>query len=309
MIKVSNICKSFDGFKAVNDVSFNIKKGEIIGFLGPNGAGKTTTMRLMTGYLSVDSGEILYDDKSINKNFQQIISKVGYLPENNPLYNDMRVDEFLLFEAKLRGNVEIDQIKKIIKQTGLITKVTDKIGTLSKGYKQRVGLAKALLGDVEYLILDEPTTGLDPIQKEEVIDLIKSISKDKTILFSSHILGEVSKIADKILIINEGKLIAKGTEKSLLKKHKTSEILLSTDAPKTKFKTVMKKFDAITEISFGKTTKKYTEVKLVCTNADDLVENVFDTIVKNKWKLILLQIKGGDLDMLFNELILNEESK
>jgi len=309
MIKVANVCKSFDGFKAVDDISFDIKKGEIVGFLGPNGAGKTTTMRLLTGYLSADQGKVLYDGKSIDKDFQQIISKIGYLPENNPLYADMRVDEFLLFEAKLRGDVKIDQIKEIVAKTGLTNKVSDKISTLSKGYKQRVGLAKALLGDVDYLILDEPTTGLDPIQKEEVIDLIKSISKDKTILFSSHILGEVSKIADKIIIINEGKLIAKGTEKSLLKRYKTAEIILKTNAPKVKLKKVLKKFDSIKEIIFGKTIKKYTEVKLVCTNADDLVEDIFDSIVVNKWKLISLQVKSGDLDLLFNKLILSEENK
>ncbi len=211
-IKIQNLSKYYGTQKAVDTISFEVKTGEILGFLGPNGAGKTTTMKMITRYLEMDSGLITVDGKSVTDNdFRQ---SIGYLPENNPLYLDMPVIDYLGFCATIQG-VPQSQLKvriaEMVKVCGLIQEKHKKIGELSKGYRQRVGLAQAMIHDPAILILDEPTTGLDPNQIVEIRELIKNLGKEKTVILSTHILPEVEATCDRILIINKGKIVADST--------------------------------------------------------------------------------------------------
>lgn len=222
MIFLNAITKKFGNKVAVNDVTLQAKSGEIIGFLGPNGAGKTTTMRLILGYLQPTKGIVLVDDKNPIQDRIQILKNVGYLPENNPLYGEMRVSEYLSFIAAVKG---ITEIEKVIEDVGLSDVTQTKIEELSRGYKQRVGLAAALIGEPNLLILDEPTSGLDPIEQDRIRELIKRIAKKKTIIFSTHILSEVEDIANRLVIINKGKVVydgdkpkGKGSVEKLFKK-------------------------------------------------------------------------------------------
>jgi len=207
MIVLSSVSKFFGEKKAVDNISFKIKKGEIVGFLGPNGAGKTTTMRLIVGYLKPNEGEILIDNLHPIKNRLLVLKKIGYLPENNPLYQEMYVKEYLEFIGKIK---EENNLSQIINQVGLSEVLRKKIEELSRGFKQRVGLAAALMGDPEILILDEPTSGLDPLEQDKIKSLIKKISKDKIIIFSTHILSEIEDVSNRLIIINQGKIIYDG---------------------------------------------------------------------------------------------------
>ncbi len=208
-IQIEQLLKTYGQQKAVNGISFTVGKGEIVGFLGPNGAGKSTTMKMITGYITPDGGRILVCGIPVAEQPLEARSKIGYLPEANPLYHDMYVREYLDFIAGVHGvpskGVKIDEV---IRLTGLSLESTKKIGQLSKGYKQRVGLAAALIHDPEVLILDEPTTGLDPNQIMEIREVIRKLGKNKTILFSSHILQEVQALCDRVIIINKGDLVA-----------------------------------------------------------------------------------------------------
>lgn len=220
MIKVTNLVKKFNDKVAVDNISFEIGKGEVVGFLGPNGAGKTTTLRMISGVLSETSGEIFIDDVNMSENPIEAKNFIGYMPENNPLYEDMTVWEYLNFFAELLGapNDKIrSHIDEILNKTGL-NKVSGRIiGNLSKGYKQRVGLAGALLGNPEVLILDEPTSGLDPLQIIQIRDLIRELAKERTIILSSHILSEIQEISSRVIIINNGKIVADGKADQLSK--------------------------------------------------------------------------------------------
>ncbi len=207
MIILSSVYKSFNKKIVIDNVSFKIKKGEIVGFVGPNGAGKTTTMRLILGYLKPDKGEILINDLNSIEKRLEVLNQVGYLPENNPLYQDMKVKDYLEFVAQVKKS---DKIEKVINEVGLNEVVDKKIEELSRGYKQRVGLAAALIGNSEILILDEPTSGLDPLEQEKIRQLIKKIAKNKIIIFSTHILSEVEDVANRLIIINQGKILYDG---------------------------------------------------------------------------------------------------
>ncbi|MCC8145116.1 MAG: ATP-binding cassette domain-containing protein [Bacteroidales bacterium] len=209
ILKVQNISKSYGSQQVVKDISFSIQKGEIIGFLGPNGAGKSTTMKILTGCISPEQGKILIDDMDLMKNPLDAKSHIGFLPENNPLYEEMYVPEYLEYVAGLYSlDHKEEKTKQIIQQTGLTPEKHKKIEQLSKGYKQRVGLAQALIHDPDLLVLDEPTSGLDPNQTEEIHRLIVSLSKNKGILFSSHTLSEVATICTRILFIHRGEIKA-----------------------------------------------------------------------------------------------------
>jgi ABC-2 type transport system ATP-binding protein len=209
MIEFVHVSKRFRNKKAVEDISFEARKGEIIGFLGPNGAGKTTTMRLLLGYLSPSEGTVTVDKKPPSENRIALLKQVGYLPENNPLYPEMKVREYLSFVAGLRGVSDWDELPE---QVGLDDVMESRIEELSRGYRQRVGLAAALLPDPPILILDEPTSGLDPIEQDRIKDLIRSIAKNKTIIFSTHILSEVEDIANRLIIIKKGSLVYDGAK-------------------------------------------------------------------------------------------------
>jgi ABC-2 type transport system ATP-binding protein len=226
-INITNLSKTYGTQKAVNNISFNVAKGEIVGFLGPNGAGKSTTMKMITGYLDADAGSINVSGIDVSKDNIESKKKIGYLPEANPLYFDMYVREYLHFVAgvhQIKNTTE--RTEEIIKTVGLSLEANKKIGQLSKGYKQRVGLAATLIHEPEVLILDEPTSGLDPNQILEIRNVIKTLSKDKTVLFSSHILQEVEAICDRVIIINKGNIVADDSLKNLLGNKHFAELRL-----------------------------------------------------------------------------------
>jgi len=226
-IEVRNLLKLYGEQKAVNDISFKIDKGEIVGFLGPNGAGKSTTMKILTGYLQQNSGQAFVSGINVTDQPLEAKKKVGYLPEANALYYDMYVKEYLSFVAEVhKVKSEMQEVKRVIDMVGLTIESKKKIGQLSKGYKQRVGLAAALIHDPEVLILDEPTSGLDPNQIIEIRDVIKQQGKNKTVLFSSHILQEVEAICDRVIIINRGQLVADDKLSNLQKGNKEKHIVI-----------------------------------------------------------------------------------
>ena len=207
MIVLDKVSKKFADLVAINNISFKVKKGDIVGFLGLNGAGKTTTMRLILGYLTPSQGKITVNNYNPSRDRLTVLKRVGYLAENNPLYLEMKVSEYLDFVAQMKSE---KKWRGTVKEVGLEEMMNKKIETLSRGYKQRVGLAAALIGDPEILILDEPTSGLDPIEQEKIRDLIVKKAKNKMIVFSSHILSEVEKIATRIIIINKGEIVYDG---------------------------------------------------------------------------------------------------
>lgn len=225
-ISIQGLSKSYGFQKAVDNISFEVKTGEIVGFLGPNGAGKTTTMKMITGYLDMDDGDILIGGKSVRSNNTK--KHIGYLPEHNPLYLEMPVLEYLEFSAAIQGVPKPgipERVRKMVQVCGLDVEKHKTIGELSKGYRQRVGLAQALIHDPEILILDEPTTGLDPNQIIEIRELIKDIGKQKTVILSTHILPEVEATCDRILIINKGRIVADGTADSLRTQAQGKQVL------------------------------------------------------------------------------------
>ncbi len=226
-IVVNNLAKNYGSQKAVNNISFKIEKGEIVGFLGPNGAGKSTTMKMITGYLNPDGGKAEVCNIDVAQNPLETKKKIGYLPEANPLYYDMYVREYLNFMADIHKIENTKHnIEAVIEKVKLSLEANKKIGQLSKGYKQRVGLAAALLHNPEVLILDEPTSGLDPNQIVEIREVIKELGKEKTVLFSSHIMQEVQAICDRVIIINKGTIVADGTLNTLLKNKQAKELRL-----------------------------------------------------------------------------------
>lgn len=227
-IVVSNLTKKFGTQRAVDNISFEVKTGEILGFLGPNGAGKTTTMKVLTCYMAPTDGDAKIDNLSVLEKQDEIKKKIGYLPENNPLYHDMPVLDYLKFMADLQGVEESKisgRISEMVHVCGLNIEKHKKIGELSKGYRQRVGLAQAMIHDPEILLLDEPTTGLDPNQIVEIRKLIKELGKHKTVILSTHILPEVEATCDRILIINQGKIVADGTADMLRKSAHGQEVV------------------------------------------------------------------------------------
>jgi ABC-2 type transport system ATP-binding protein len=227
-IQIENLSKRYGMQTAVDNISFEVKTGEILGFLGPNGAGKSTSMKMITGYLGIGEGDILIGGRSVRQHGDELKKHIGYLPENNPLYLDMPVMDYLHFCAALQG-VESgaipERIRTMVRVCGLNAEKHKKIGELSKGYRQRVGLAQAMIHDPEILVLDEPTTGLDPNQIVEIRKLIRELGQEKTVILSTHILPEVEATCDRILIINKGKIVADGTADTLRKQATGSELL------------------------------------------------------------------------------------
>jgi ABC-2 type transport system ATP-binding protein len=227
-IRIENLSKTYGPQKAVDNLNFEVKTGEILGFLGPNGAGKSTTMKMITGYIGIGQGTIFIGDQSLTEAGDDIKKYIGYLPENNPLYLDMPVIDYLTFCASLQGVEEgriPERVRRMVRVCGLNAEKHKKIGELSKGYRQRVGLAQAMIHDPQVLILDEPTTGLDPNQIVEIRKLIRELGKEKTVILSTHILPEVEATCDRILIINKGKIVADGTAENLRRQAEGQEIL------------------------------------------------------------------------------------
>jgi ABC-2 type transport system ATP-binding protein len=293
-LKVRNISKSFGTQKALNDVSFEIKKGEIVGFLGPNGAGKSTMMKILTTYSKADKGEAFVNEFDVLTQPREVQKSIGYLPEHNPLYKDMYVKEYLAFNAAVY-KISKKRISSVIEQTGLSSEAHKKIGELSKGYQQRVGLASALLHDPEVLILDEPTTGLDPNQLIEIRKLIKQFGKKKTILLSTHIMKEVEAVCDRVLIINKGMLVA---DKKLADLREDNEQIIEVE------------FDFRVEEAFLKRLPNVINVantggfiyEITFDTCKDMRSVVFDFAHDNQLKTLQLSRKNKNLEGLFTEL-------
>jgi len=308
-VSVSNLTKKYQSQRAVDNISFEVKTGEVLGFLGPNGAGKTTTMKIITGYMAPSDGIVKVNGISVLEDPENVKPLIGYLPESNPLYQEMPVLEYLEFIAELqnvpKNNIQ-NRIAEMVKVCGLNVEKHKKIGELSKGYKQRVGLAQALIHDPEILILDEPTTGLDPNQIVEIRNLIREIGKEKTVILSTHILPEVEATCDRILIINDGKIVADGTSESLRKQAQGQEILrvgiLEAD-DKDKVITTIQSLDTISLVDPVE-DDNFTFM----VNSKDGVsskKSIFEMCVKNNWVLSELTPIETKLEDIFRELTTN----
>jgi ABC-2 type transport system ATP-binding protein len=297
-VLVKNLTKMYGQQKAVDAISFELKRGDITGFIGPNGSGKSTTMKSICGILSPDSGEILINGKNIAESPIEIKKSTGYLPENNPLYYDMYVAEYLTYVGKIYKVPKIkSRVKEIIQQTGLEPERKKKIGELSKGYKQRVGLAQALIHNPEILILDEPTTGLDPNQLIEIRELIKNISKDKTVLLSTHILQEVEAICHKVIMIDKGKIVADSTTEDVQKG--TSDIqVVMVEFKEIVAENVLRKIPGISNFH-----KQSATTWLIESSANsDIRESVFRFALENNFHILELQTRRRSLEDSFREL-------
>jgi ABC-2 type transport system ATP-binding protein len=297
MIKISNLTKEYNGVKALDNISLEVQQGEILGFLGPNGAGKTTTMKIITGFIAPTSGKVLIDNNNVQEDSLAIRRKIGYLPENNPLYDDMRVHEYLEFIAGMRELRDNNKIEQIINTCGLSSVINKSIEELSKGFRQRVGLAAAMLGDPEILILDEPTSGLDPNQIVEIRKLIKKIGEKKTVILSTHILSEVQATCDRVVIINNGKIAASGTIEEIAKQAQgKEEIYLQIKGPAKIFRELAKIKKII------KIEEQDNYLKLQIEKGADVRENIFDCVVANKGKILEMRKISVSLEDVFREL-------
>ena len=305
-ISIENLSKSYGPQKAVDNISFKVNTGEILGFLGPNGAGKTTTMKMITNYIQPDGGDIRINDLSIKGH--DFKPNIGYLPEHNPLYLDMPVIDYLAFCARLQGikDDQLDtQIIKMIRLCGLDAEKHKKIGELSKGYRQRVGLAQAMIHDPEILILDEPTTGLDPNQIVEIRELIKTIGREKTVILSTHILPEVEATCDRILIINNGEIVADGTPASLRNQAQGQQILslkIEDGSPEE----VRKKLASLANVSEAKILDlQQGTFEVVSNSGVKSNRDIFNMCVQEKWSLMEMTPIETKLEDIFRDLTSN----
>ena len=306
-ISVQNLSKTYGVQKAVDNISFEVKTGEVVGFLGPNGAGKSTTMRIITCYQSATDGDVVLDGLSVKEDPDRVKRKIGYLPENNPLYYEMAVIDYLKFCAEIQGveKSEIEaRIKEMVRKCGLEDEKHKKIQELSKGYKQRVGLAQAMIHNPEVLILDEPTSGLDPNQIVEIRNLIKDLGKEKTVILSSHILSEVEATCDRILIISKGKIVANGSSGDLRKQAQGNELLTvhlevngsGNSSPKEMLESLS------TVVSVEQLDGKDHYYQLQSKPETSSKKAVFDLCVENKWYLLEMKAQETKLEDVFREL-------
>jgi ABC-2 type transport system ATP-binding protein len=307
-IVVENITKRYGNQKAVDNVSFTVKAGEILGFLGPNGAGKSTTMKAITCFLAPNEGDIKVGGYSIHENPEEIKKMIGYLPESNPLYQDMPVLDYLKFIAELHGILK-DKIRpriiEMVKTCGLEGEKHKKISELSRGYKQRVGLAHALIHNPQVLVLDEPTSGLDPNQIIEIRELIREIGREKTVLLSSHILAEVEATCDRILIINKGKIVADGTSGDLRKRAQGKEILKVAieEGDKNEIYKELQMLPTVEMVDF--ISKSDNSFELHSKPEASSRKEVFKMCVEKGWMLTELTPTETKLEDVFRELTMN----
>lgn len=307
-IKVSNLTKYYGTYLAVDNISFEAKKGEILGFLGPNGAGKSTTMKIITTYLPPTSGSVVVDGFDVEDKSLEVRKKLGYLPELNPLYYDMTPVEYLDFVAKLDG-VPAGEIKKkreeMIKVCGLESMRKKDIGTLSKGYKQRVGLAQAMINNPDVLILDEPTSGLDPNQIIEIRNLIKKLGKEKTVILSTHILSEVTATCNRVIIINKGKIVADGTPEELQAKSKGQSVVtleVKNNCDKNTLSGSLKEIRNVNKVEFVKDTGDSFVFNIYGDKGSDLREVISNKVTQQKATVLSMQTKQSSLEDIFREL-------
>ncbi len=307
MIRIKNLTKRYGELKAVDDVTVDVHTGEILGFLGPNGAGKTTTVRIITCYLAPTSGWVEVDGLNVFEHSLEVRRKIGYLPENAPLYSEMNVLDFLHFVMGIRGMAKGSwgqRTKEIIDICGLGPVIHRNIGELSKGFRQRVGLAQAMVHDPEILILDEPTSGLDPNQIAEIRSLIKELGKEKTVILCTHILPEVEATCGRVLIINEGKIVADGSPEELQSSFQgREEIHLELKTPSEGVEAKLANLANVERVeqtaSNGEGLKKFT---LECTQGVDLREKLFRLAVENNWIVLEMRKERASLEDVFREL-------
>jgi ABC-2 type transport system ATP-binding protein len=302
-ITVSNLTKIYGEQRAINDISFKVGKGEIVGFLGPNGAGKSTTMKILTGYLEADGGSTEVCDTKVSTSSIATKKKIGYLPEANPLYFDMYVREYLEFVAGVHEieskNLKV-KIQEVITTVGLTPEANKKIGQLSKGYKQRVGLAAALIHDPEVLILDEPTSGLDPNQIVEIREVIKRLGKDKTVLFSSHILQEVQAICDRVIIINKGNIVADDTLSNLQNGTADKHLVIVQFKENIDIK-ILQNLPGVSNVIAIEASK----FKIQNSNPESIRKQLLELSLKNDLNIVSLHSESSSLEEVFRNLTSN----
>jgi len=309
LIDVKNLTKNYGSFQAVKDVSFFIDKGEVVGFLGPNAAGKTTTMRILTCYMSATEGTASVAGFDVFENAMSVKRRVGYLPENPPLYNEMTVESYLSFVGKIKGLSGKDlksKLEKSLERTSTLDVRKRLIAKLSKGYKQRVGLAQALIHDPEVLVLDEPTIGLDPKQIIEVRELIKELGEDHTIILSTHILPEVSATCGRVIIINNGRIVAEDTPENLTGGREGHEnIEVSIEGPSGEVTSALKALSGIKRVESNGEGKNFV-YKIEIDKKSDARKAVAACVVNNGWGLLELKSVGVSLEEIFLQLTTDE---
>ncbi|OGF26140.1 ABC transporter [Candidatus Falkowbacteria bacterium RIFOXYC2_FULL_46_15] len=307
MIEIKNLTKRFGNTVILDNINLEVKKGEILGFLGPNGAGKSTTMKIITSFWSPTSGSIKIDGLDVTTDSLKTRTKIGYLPETVPLYDDMRVYEYLKFIAEVRGIAKEDmkkRLKEVVEACGLKKVLLKPIEELSKGYRQRVGLAQAIMHEPDILILDEPTTGLDPNQIVEIRDLIKKIGKEKTVIFSTHILSEVSATCDRVLIINNGKIVGEGSPADLMAKAGGREIIyVKIKGPKDAVLSKLKEMDNVEKAEMkDRESDDVYGYEITPKEGVDLREYLSMTVMNNNWSILEFNKKSASLEDVFREL-------
>ena len=306
-IVIENLTKRYGSQKAVDNISLKVATGEILGFLGPNGAGKTTTLKIITSFIAADEGKVYIGGKLLSDNYNELKKHIGYLSENNPLYQDMPVIDFLNFCAKIQG-IETSRIhnrvNEMIRITGLKREQHKKIGELSKGYQQRVGLAQAIIHDPEILLLDEPTSGLDPNQIVEIRKLIRELGSEKTVILSTHILPEVEATCDRIFIINKGKIVADGTAESLRNQSRSSDLIkvkIEDGEPDQIYKSI-KSLPSVSMVELA--DRKLNRFDIHCTDKN-VKREIFRLCVEHKWVLTEMTPFETKLEDIFRDLTMN----
>ncbi|MEE0997859.1 MAG: gliding motility-associated ABC transporter ATP-binding subunit GldA [Paludibacteraceae bacterium] len=294
-ITVQNLKKSYGSQLVLDNISFSIKSGEIVGFLGNNGAGKSTTMKIITGYISYDAGSVEVCGIDVEKNPIETHRRIGYLPEHNPIYPEMYVKEYLRFVAGLYklGSESKNRVDEMIEKTGLTREYKKKIGMLSKGYRQRVGLAQALIPNPDVLILDEPTTGLDPNQIIDVRNLIREVGKEKTVMLSTHIMQEVSAICDRVIIINSGKIVADGKESSIVATDNNSGLALFVEFSEPQDMNALKLVEGVDEIS------QINSSSYMISSQKDIREGIFRFAVANNQVILTMKQQERNMEDAF----------
>lgn len=313
MIEVKNVTKKYGKFVAVDNISFDVKDGEILGLLGPNGAGKSTTMNMITGFIEATDGEICVNGYDISKKPKKAKKQIGYMPEGVPSYQELTPREFIKYMAELKlvdKKTRKEEVQNVIKQTGLEDVQNKLIKNLSRGYKQRVSMAGALVGSPDVIILDEPTVGLDPKQILEIRNLIKELGKKHTVILSSHILSEVSQICDRVVIINKGKIVAIDTPEKLEEKTQKQNILYVTVEDKeNNMMSIKEKITEIKDLELVKDNEDGTKQYKITSNADiDLRKNLFEILPKEKITIFELKKAEVSLEDAFMDLISDEET-
>jgi len=306
MIDASGLTKRYGTTLALDRVSFAIQPGEVVGLLGPNGAGKTTMLKILTGYLPPTEGRARVANLDVLEESLAVRQKIGYLPETNPLYDELAVYESLEWTARLRGMPEPSipaALRQVIEVCGLATVVAKDIGQLSKGFRQRVGLAQAILHDPEILILDEPTSGLDPNQQQEVRQLIETLKMKKTVLLSTHILSEAQSTCDRVLIIHQGKIVADGPPDTLGQHMAGGQrLLLELKAPATQAQETLSTLPGVTRVSLQKAVNSHVVVVVESSESQDIREAVFDLAVEKRWPILGMTLEKASLEEVFRQL-------